>query len=68
MGTEQSKKTLDKVIQDIAEREAMIEKTTEKINTTIEKLITVEVWNAETDTHIGDIWQCLHNKVLVKKI
>ena len=57
MGIEQSKKTLDKVIQDIAKREAMIEKTTEKINTTREKLVIAEVWNSETDTHIGDIWQ-----------
>ena len=57
MGIEQSKKTLDKVIQDIAKREAMIEKTTDKINTTREKLITAEVWDTETDRHIGDIWQ-----------
>jgi len=57
MGIEQSKKTLDKVIQDIAKREAMIEKTTDKINTTRDKLISAEVWNAETDTHIGDLWQ-----------
>lgn len=57
MGIEQSKKTLDKVIQDIAKREAMIEKTTDKINTTREKLISAEVWDTETDTHIGDLWQ-----------
>lgn len=57
MGIEQSKKTLDKVIQDIAKREAMIEKTTEKINVAREKLIDAEVWDADTDKHIGDIWQ-----------
>lgn len=57
MGIEQSKKTLDKVIQDIAKREAMIEKTTEKINVAREKLIDAEVWDADADKHIGDIWQ-----------
>ena len=57
MGIEQSKKTLDKVIQDISKREVMIEKTTDKINTAREKLIATGVWDSEKDTRIGDFWQ-----------
>lgn len=57
MSIEQSKKTLDKVVQDIAKREAMIEKTEDKITKTRDKLIADGVWDVDNDTHIGDFWQ-----------
>lgn len=65
MGIEQSKKTLDKVIQDIAKREAMIEKTEDKITKTRDKLIADGVWDVDKDMHIGDFGSMMKRLVIL---
>lgn len=53
-GIEKSKSTLDKVIADIAKREAMNQKTLDKINKVRPDMIAKGYWDPERDHHIGD--------------
>lgn len=55
-GIEKSKSTLDKVNADIAKREAMNQKTLDKINKVRPDMIAKGYWDPEKDRHIGDMW------------
>lgn len=66
MGIEQSKKTLDKVNQDIEKRQALNDKRAKKINDAREKLVSMGLWDAETDKRTidfcGDEYKALDDK------
>ena len=66
MGIEQSKKTLDKVISDIEKRQALNAKREQKINDARDTLVSMGLWDAETDKRTielsGDYYRSLDDK------